>query len=44
MIWRSHLNGVLKVLINYVNISSEKATNDILGFPNVPSQAFLTIF
>ena len=39
MIWRNHLNGALNVLINYVNILSKKATNDILGFPNVESQA-----
>ena len=35
MIWRKHLN----VLINNVNISSEKATDDLLRFPNVASQA-----
>jgi hypothetical protein len=40
MIWRKHLDGVLNVLINNVNILSEKATNDLLGFPNVASQAF----
>ena len=38
MIWRNHSSGVLNVLINYVNILSEKATNDILGFSNVVSQ------
>ena len=40
MIWRKHLNGVLDVLINNVNILSEKATNNLLGLPNVASQAF----
>jgi hypothetical protein len=40
MIWRKHLNGVLNVLINNVNILSKKAANDLLGFPNVASQAF----
>ena len=40
MIWRKHLDGVLNLLINNVNILSEKATNDLLGFPNVASQAF----
>ena len=40
MIWRKHLDGVLNVLINNVNILSEKARNDLLGFPNVASQAF----
>jgi hypothetical protein len=40
MIWSKHLDGVLNVLINNVNILSEKATNDLLGFPNVASQAF----
>jgi hypothetical protein len=45
MIWRKHLNGVLgSVLINNVSILSEKATNDLLGLPNVASQAFLTVF
>ena len=44
MIWRSHSNGVLNVLINNVNILSEKAKNDLLGFHNVASQDFLTIF
>ena len=44
MIWRNHSNGVLNVLINNVNILSEKATNDLLGFPNVASQDFFTIF
>jgi hypothetical protein len=38
MIWRKHLNGVSNVLINNVNILSEKATFDLLGFPNVASQ------
>ncbi len=40
MIWRKHLNGVLNVLIINARILSEKATNDLLGFPNVASQAF----
>ena len=40
MIWRKHCTGILSVLINNVNILSEKATNDLLGFPNVASQAF----
>ena len=38
MIWHKHLDGVLNVLINNVNILSEKAPNDLLGFPNVASQ------
>ncbi len=38
MIWRKHLDGVLNVLINNVNILSEKA--DLLGCPNVASQVF----
>ena len=40
MFWRNHSNGVLNVLINNVNILSEKPTNDLLGFPNVVSQDF----
>ena len=44
MIWRKHLDGVLNVLINTVNILSEKGTNDLLVFPNVASQAFSTAF
>jgi hypothetical protein len=40
MIWRNHLYIVLSVLINNVKLLSEKATNDLLGFPNVASQAF----
>ena len=40
MIWRKHCTGILSVLINNVYILSEKATNDLLGFPNVASQAF----
>ena len=40
MIWRKHLNRVLDVLINNVNILSEKATNYLLGLPNVALQAF----
>jgi hypothetical protein len=43
MIWRKHLNGVLNVLNNNVKILSEQATNDLLGLPNVASQAFLTV-
>ena len=39
MIWRKHLDRVLNALINNVNILSEKATNDLLGFPNEASQA-----
>jgi hypothetical protein len=38
MIWHNHSNGVLNVLINNFNILSEKATNDLLDFPNVASQ------
>ncbi len=44
MIWRKHLNGVLDVLFNNINALSEKAINDLLGLPNVASQAFLTVF
>ena len=45
MIWRNDSNnGFLNVLINNVNILSEKATNDLLDFPNVASQDFWTIF
>ena len=40
MIWRNHSNGVYNVLIHNINMLSEKATNDLLGFPNVASQAF----
>jgi len=40
MIWRNNLDGVLNVLINNVNILSEKSTSYLLGFPNVASQAF----
>ena len=40
MIWRKHCTGISSVLINNVNILSEKATNDLLGFPNVTSQVF----
>ena len=36
-----HLDGVLNVLINDVNILSEKVINDLLGFPNVAPHAFL---
>ena len=38
MVWRNHSNEVLNILINDVNILSEKAKNDLLGFPNVASQ------
>ena len=41
MIWRNHSNGVLIILINNVNILSEKAKHDLLGFPNVASHDFL---
>jgi hypothetical protein len=41
MIWCNHSNGVLTVLIiNDVNILSEIATNDLLGFPNEASKDF----
>ena len=40
MIWRNNSNGVFNALINNVNILSEKATNDLLGFLNVASQDF----
>ena len=40
MVWRNHSFGVSIVLINNVNILSEKATSDLLGFPNVASKAF----
>ena len=40
MIWRKHCTGISSVVINNVNILSEKATNDLLGFPNVASQPF----
>jgi hypothetical protein len=40
MISRKHLDGVLNVLTNNVNKLSEKATNVLLGFPYVASQAF----
>ena len=40
MIWRNHSNEVLIVLINNVNILSEKATNDRFGFPNAISKDF----
>jgi hypothetical protein len=35
MIWRNYSSRVLIVLINNVNLLSEKVTNDLLGFPNV---------
>ena len=41
MVWRNHSFGVSIVLINNINILYEKATNGILGFPNVASQDFL---
>jgi len=41
MTWRNHSNGVLIVLVNNINILSEKATNDLLGFPNAASLAFI---
>ena len=41
---RKHLDRVLNVLINNVNILSNNATNDRLDFPNVASQAFSTVF
>ncbi len=44
MIGRDNSNGVLNVLINNFNILSEKASNDLLDFPNVASQIFLIIF
>ncbi len=40
MIWRKHCTGISSALINNVNILSEKATNDLLGFPNVAPQVF----
>jgi len=40
MIWRKHLDRVMNVIINNVNILSEKATNNLLGFPNVASHVF----
>ena len=40
MIWRNNSNEVINALINNVNILSEKATNDLLGFPNVASHFF----
>ena len=40
MIWRNRSNGVLFLLINNVDILSEKATNDLLGLPNVTSEDF----
>ena len=39
MSWHKHLNGVLNVLISNVTILYEKATNYLLGLPNVASQA-----
>jgi hypothetical protein len=40
MFWCNNSNGVLNVLINNVNILSEKAKNDLLDFPNVVSHDF----
>ena len=40
MIRRKHLDGVLNVLIDNNNMLYEKATTDLLGFPNVASQTF----
>ena len=44
MIWRNHSNGVINALKNNVNILSEKATNDLLGFVDVASQFFFQYF
>ena len=38
MIWRNYSNKVLIVLINNANLLSKKATDGLLGFPNVASQ------
>ena len=38
------INEVLNEFCNNVNILSEKTTNDLLGFPNVSSYAFLIVF
>ena len=35
MIWPNYSSRILIVLINNVNLLSEKATNVLLGFPNV---------
>jgi len=40
MVWRNHSFGVSIVLISNVNKLSEKATNVVLGFPNVAPQEF----
>jgi hypothetical protein len=40
MIWRNQSTGVLNALIKNVNILSENARNDLLGFRNVASQDF----
>ena len=40
MIWRNHSNGGLNVIIKNVNILSEKAKHDLLGFPNDASQDY----
>ena len=44
MVWRNHPNEVWNVHINNVNILSEKATHDLLGFPNVTSHIFVALF
>ena len=40
MLWHNHSFRVSIVLINNVNLLSEKATNNLLGYPNEASQAF----
>ncbi len=40
MLWRIYSNGVLHVLIINIDMLSEKATNYLLGFPNVASKSF----
>ncbi len=44
MVWRNFSKRVWNVHINNINILSEKATNNLLGFPNVAPQFFLTVF
>ena len=45
MVWRNNSNGVRNVHMNNVNVLlSEKATHDLMGFPNVASQVYLTVF
>jgi hypothetical protein len=42
MIWRNNSNRFLNIFINiYINMLSEKAKNNLLGFPNEASQDFL---